>query len=112
MGYEVQNDNAYKIPTDWGMSQANQNSDKGSLAACHYMTKKASHYGSKKASHLSVCIATGGPSRISLGKPAFSAPFCPLKHLFTNTSSMGNKQEELEICVQTQGHDLIVIVEK
>lgn len=94
------------------MSQANQNSDKGSLAACHYMTKKASHYGSKKASHLSVCIAIGGPSRISLGKPAFSAPFSSLKCSNTNTCSMENEQKKIQICMWLQDncdHTVIIV---
>ena len=34
-----------------------------------------------------------------------------LKCLYTNARSMGNKQEELEICVRSQGHDLIAITE-
>lgn len=28
--------------------------------------------------------------------------------MYTNADSMGNKQEELEICVQLQGHNLTV----
>lgn len=105
LGYGVQNDNAYKIAIDWGMSQANQNSDKGSLAACHYM--------SKKASHLSVCEATGGSSSFPLGKPReFSAPFSSLKCWNTNTRSMKNEQEKLEIRVWLQGNcDHTVITE-
>jgi len=34
-----------------------------------------------------------------------------LKCLYTNARSMGNKQEEMEICVQSQGHDLTAITE-
>uniref|UniRef100_A0A803XQR1 unspecific monooxygenase n=1 Tax=Meleagris gallopavo TaxID=9103 RepID=A0A803XQR1_MELGA len=34
-----------------------------------------------------------------------------LKCLYTNARSMGNKQEELEFCVRSQGHDLIAITE-
>lgn len=33
-----------------------------------------------------------------------------LKCLYTNACSMGSKQEELEICVQLQGYDLIGIM--
>jgi len=35
----------------------------------------------------------------------------PLKCLHTNACSIGNKQEELEIYVQSQGHDFIAITE-
>ncbi|PKU47117.1 rna-directed dna polymerase from mobile element jockey- hypothetical protein [Limosa lapponica baueri] len=31
--------------------------------------------------------------------------------MYNNTHSMGNKQEEQEICVQSQGHDIIAIAE-
>ncbi|XP_048786380.1 uncharacterized protein LOC125686444 [Lagopus muta] len=34
-----------------------------------------------------------------------------LKCLYTNARSMGNKQEELEICVRSHGYDLIAITE-
>ncbi|PKU37911.1 zinc finger swim domain-containing protein 6- hypothetical protein [Limosa lapponica baueri] len=34
-----------------------------------------------------------------------------LKFLYTNAPSMGNKQEEVEICVWPQGHDLMAITE-
>jgi len=34
-----------------------------------------------------------------------------LKCLYTSARSMGNKQEELEICVLSQGHDLTAITE-
>jgi len=34
-----------------------------------------------------------------------------LKCLYTNARSMGNKQEELEICVRSQGRDLIAVTE-
>ena len=34
-----------------------------------------------------------------------------LKCLYTNAHSMGNKQEELEFCVRSRGHDLIAITE-
>ena len=39
-----------------------------------------------------------------------TAPAASLKCLYTNASSVGNKQEDLEICMQSQGHDLIVIM--
>ncbi|GAB0204978.1 hypothetical protein GRJ2_002963400 [Grus japonensis] len=34
-----------------------------------------------------------------------------LKYLYANTRSMGNKQEELEMCACLQGYDLIGIME-
>ena len=34
-----------------------------------------------------------------------------LRCLYTNTRSMGNKQEELEMCAHLQGHDIIGITE-
>jgi len=34
-----------------------------------------------------------------------------LKCFYTNARSIGNKQEELEICMRSQGHDLIAITE-
>lgn len=43
LGSGVQNGNAHTIATDWGIRQANQNSDKCSLAASHDMSQKASH---------------------------------------------------------------------
>ena len=35
----------------------------------------------------------------------------PLKCLYTNAGSMGNKHGELEICVQLQGYGLVGITE-
>jgi len=43
------------------------------------------------------------------GKPACSSS--SLKCLYTNACSMGNKQKELELHVQSQGHDLIAVTE-
>ena len=48
------------------------------------------------------------PSCILLEIPA---PSASLKCLYTNACSTGNKQEELEICDVSQGHDLTVIME-
>lgn len=47
-------------------------------------------------------------SCVPLGIPA---PAAYLKCLYTNVHNMGNKQEELEICVRLQGHDLIAVTE-
>ena len=43
--------------------------------------------------------------------PGVTAPAASLKCLYTNARSMGNKQDELEICVQLQGHNLIANTE-
>jgi len=49
------------------------------------------------------------PSCTPPGKPA--CPSSSMKCLYTNACSMGNKHEEIEICVRSQGHDLIAITE-
>lgn len=36
---------------------------------------------------------------------------CISKHLYINSHSMGNQQEELEICAPLQGYDLVGITE-
>ncbi|XP_068531176.1 uncharacterized protein [Anas acuta] len=43
--------------------------------------------------------------------PGVTAPAASLKCLYTNARSMGNKQDELEICVRSRGHDLGTITE-
>lgn len=60
----------------------------------------------QKASHLMGVYNYGGFACNPLWIPASSAPFSSLKHLYTNAHSMRNEQEELEICVQLQGHNL------
>ena len=65
----------------------------------------------QKANHLKGVYSSRESSCIPLAKPASSVPVCSLKCLYTSACSMGNKQEELEICVQLQGHDLIAITE-
>lgn len=57
-----------------------------------------SHLKSEYAYIKSSCIPLGIPS-----------PSSSLKYLYTNALRIGNKQEELEICLWSQGHDLIVI---
>ena len=52
---------------------------------------------------------TADPPSTLPGKPACSSS--SLKCLYTNAHSMGNKQEELKICVWLQGHDLTAITE-
>jgi len=37
--------------------------------------------------------------------------YSSLKCLYTNAHRMENKQEELKICVQSEGHDLVAITE-
>jgi len=66
---------------------------------------------SPKASHLKCVYTYGGLSCIPLRKPASLAQFSSLKCLYVNTHIMGNKQEELEVCVQLQGHDFIAVME-
>jgi len=39
----------------------------------------------------------------------FACSIASLKYLYSNARSMGNKQEELEICVCSQGHDFTAI---
>ncbi|GAB0200352.1 hypothetical protein GRJ2_002500600 [Grus japonensis] len=62
-----------------------------------------------------------GTNRVTLGRYIKRIPATPanksaslgaqLKCLYVNTRSMGNKQEELEMCVRLQGYDLIGITE-
>ena len=40
-----------------------------------------------------------------------TAPTASLKCLYTNTCSVGNKQDELESCARSQGQDLIAVTE-
>jgi len=96
-----QSHNAPAIPSGWGISVANQSSDKCSLAASQAEKQKSNKL---KGGH-----GHGRSSCTPLGKPACSSS--SLKCLCTNTRSMGNKQEELGICVQSQGHDLIAYTE-
>ncbi|XP_014139263.1 tetraspanin-5 isoform X2 [Falco cherrug] len=57
---------------------------------------------------LAFCLpAYGGSSCTPPGNRARRFP--ALKCLSTNARSMGNTQEQLEICVQSQGHDLIAV---
>jgi len=80
---------------------ANQSTDKCSLVASQVERQKSNHvkggYGYGKSS----CTPPG--------KPACS--ITSLKCLYINARSMGNKQEELEICVWSQGDDLIAVTE-
>ncbi|PKU39926.1 zinc finger swim domain-containing protein 6- hypothetical protein [Limosa lapponica baueri] len=100
-GGGVQDGKAHAITSNWGISQANQSSNKCSLADFQDEIQKANHlkgvYGCGKSS----CTPPGKPS----------CSLTSLKCLYTNTRSIGNKQEELEICVRSQGHDLIAITE-
>ncbi|GAB0209089.1 hypothetical protein GRJ2_003374600 [Grus japonensis] len=100
-GGGVQSGNAHAIASNWRISQANQSSDKCPLAA--------SQDENQKANHLKGVCGYGGPSCTPPGKPASSNT--PLKCQYTNARSRGNKQEELEVCVRSQGQDLIAITE-
>lgn len=59
-----------------------------------------------KANHLKGEYTYVKSSFIPLGIPS---PSSSLEYLYTTALRMGNKQEELEICLWSQGHDLIVI---
>ncbi|GAB0204056.1 hypothetical protein GRJ2_002871200 [Grus japonensis] len=100
-GGGVQNGKAQANAYNWGISQANQSSDK--------CPTTVSQDENQKANHLKGVCGYGGPSCITPGKPPHS--IISWKCLYTNAHSMGNKQEELEVCVQSQGHDLIAITE-
>jgi len=101
LGGGVQSVNAHAIAPNWGISQANHSSNNCSLAA--------SQADSQKANHLKGVSGYGGSFCTTPGKPACS--ITSLKCLYTNACSMGNKEEELEICVWLQDHDLIAITE-
>jgi len=62
---------------------------------------------SQKANHLKGVYGSGESTCVPLGKPASSVPACSLTCLYTSACSLGDKEEELEICVQLQSHDLI-----
>ncbi|GAB0207210.1 hypothetical protein GRJ2_003186600 [Grus japonensis] len=100
-GGGVQNGKAHAIASNWGISQAHQSS--------HKCPVTASQGKNQKANRLDGVCGYGGPSCSPPGKRPHS--ITSLKCLYTNTCSMGNKQEELEVCVQLQGHDLIAITE-
>jgi len=87
-GDDVQSVNADVIASNWGISQANQSSNKCSLAA--------SQTENQKASHLKGVYGHGGSSCTPPGKTACS--ITSLQCLYTNTHSMGHT-EEVEICV-------------
>jgi len=98
---EGQSHNAQAIPSGWGLRVTNQTREKYSSAVSQTEKQKTNNL---KGGH--------GHSRSSCNPPV--KPACwssSLKCLYTNACSTGNKQEELEICVQSQGHDLIAITE-
>jgi len=101
LGGGGQSHNAQAIPSGWGLAVANRSRDKYSSPVSQAEKKKTNNL---KGGH--------GHSRSSCtppGKQACSSS--SLKCLYTNALSMGNKQEKLEIGVQSQGHDLIAITE-
>jgi len=85
----------------WGLRVDNQSIDIYSSAVSQAEKQKTNDL---KGGH-----GHGRASCTPSGKPACSGS--SLKYLYMNACSMGNKQEELEICVQLQGHDLIAITE-
>jgi len=80
---------------------ANQSSDKCSSAVSQAVKQKTNNLKGGHGHGRSFCTPPG--------KSACSSS--SLKCLYTNARSTGNKQEELEICVRSQGHDLIAITE-
>jgi len=96
-----QSHNAQAIPSGWGLRVANQSSDKYPLAVSQAEKQKTNNLKGGHGHGRSSCTPPGKPTCWSSS----------LKCLYTNTHSMGNKQEELEICVQSQSHDLIAITE-
>jgi len=99
LGSEGQSHNAQAIPSGWGLSVANQSSDKCSSAVSQAEKQKNNNLKGRHGHGRSSCTPPG--------KPACSSS--SLKCLYTNARSMGNKQEELESCVRSQGHDLIAV---
>lgn len=62
----------------------------------------------RKLSTLRVSIVMGDPlSSLQRNPTLFSSLPCP----YINARSMGNKQEELKICVSLQGYDLTAVLE-
>ena len=67
--------------------------------------------GLSEGSSEKVMIPVPHPESSSCVPPGVTAPAASLKCLYTNAQSVGNKQDELEICVRSQGHDHIAITE-
>jgi len=137
IGRGGQSHNAQAITSGRGRSMASQSSDRCSSAVFqaenHRITESQNHrmFGvgrdlcgsssptplpkqdhlqqKQKTNKLKGGYGYGRSSCMSSGKPACLSS--PLKCLYTNARSRGNKQEEIEICMQSQGHDLIVITE-
>jgi len=93
--------NAQAIPSVWRLSVGNQSSDKCSSAASQAEKQKTNNLKGGHGHGRFFCTPPG--------KPACSSS--SLKCLYTNARNMGNKQEGLEICVQSQGHGLTAITE-
>jgi len=101
LGGGVQSHNAQASSSGWGLSVANKSNNKYSLAA--------SQINNKKTNHLKGGYDYGGSSCTPLGITVCS--ITSLKYLHTNAHIIGNKQEELQICVWSQGHDLFAVTE-
>jgi len=95
----VQSHNAQAIPSGWGLRVAYQSRDKYSSAVSQAEKQKISNLKDEHGHSRSSCTPAG--------KPACSSSSLN----YTSACRMGNKQEELEICVQLQGHDFIAITE-
>jgi len=100
-GGEGQRHNAQAISSGWGINVANQISGKSSLATSQIEKQKTNNLKGGYGYSRSSCTPPG--------KHACS--ITSLKCLYTNACSMGNKQEELEVCVWSQGHNLIAVTE-
>jgi len=100
-GCGKQSHNAQAIPSGWGLSVAKQSSDKYSSAVSQAEKQKTNNLKGGHGHGRSPCFPPGKPACLSSS----------LKYLYTNAGSMGNTQEESEICVQSQGHNLIVVTE-
>jgi len=96
-----QSHNAQAIPSGWGLGGDSQSSDKYSSAVFQAEMQKTNNVKGEHGHSRSSCTPPGEPACSS------SSLIC----LYTDARSMGNKQEELEICVQSKGHDLIAITE-
>jgi len=93
--------NARAIPSGWGLRVANESRDKYSSAVSQAEKQKTNNLKGEHGHGRSSCTPPRKPARSSSS----------LESLCTNARSVGNKQEESEICARSQGHDLIAMTE-
>jgi len=101
LGGGGQSHNAQAIPSGWGLSVTNQSRDKYSSAVSQAEKQKTNNLKEGHGHGRSSCTPPGKTACLSSS----------LKCLYTNACSMGNKQEELEICLWSKGHNLIAVTE-